>query len=152
MVTLLTRSGSSYSIDDSGLLLRKGKQVGKPDNPIHYMGLVNTFQFQMHGERILPDFFEYESPQGIKQYIESCPPEAIIIRNLEEGMAQSYMVQLVGISQRSIDGLKKEFQFEANSMPEFVDTLIERIELERPADKVAVVPYDLVTSVLTSVR
>jgi hypothetical protein len=168
MVDFLTRTGSSYSIDDSGLLLKNGsyysiddsgllslrtdKSMREKDNPIYYMGLANSFELSMRSGIIISKHFDYESPEGIEKYIKSCPSERAIIRNLDEGVIQSYMVNLVGISKNTIERSKNELQFEANSMSEFVYTLIEKLEQKCPADKVVIVPHNLLTSILTSVR
>lgn len=149
-VSFLTKSGSQYSMDESGLLLKNGKPIGKREDRVYYMGLVNSFKFQMNDGNILPEFFEYESPDGIREYMRRCPPRPVIERSLNSGIVQSYMVQLVGISGRSIKELKREFRFDSDSMKEFGDTLVQRIEQERPAGKVAIVPYDYATNVLTA--
>lgn len=95
----------------------------------------------MSDRHIVPEFFDYESPEGIQEYLDECPPKEVVIRSLEEGIIQSYMVHIVGIDEKRTKELKEEFQFESDSMKQFVDRLIERMLKNCPEGKVALIPY-----------
>lgn len=145
-ITFITYSGSRYSIDQKGYLLRNNKRW----EDILYLGLVNTLQHYLHGT-VTPDRFGYEPVEEIKKYIEKhyIRNNGWVKERIDSGICPSQCISIVGISEKAVEKIKKSLEITSSDMSEFAEKLRTKVELMPiPEGMIKQVPHTLVTKVV----
>ncbi len=122
--TCITKSGTNYSVDESGFLLRNGEFITDDNGSnVLYLGFIEMSRFGFHGYLRVHDVFVYPL-NCIKRYID-----------------KNNKVKILGISEKKLKELFDELN--VNS----IEKVYQALHKQNPVQEF---PYSFMTSLVVS--